>query len=165
MKPLRQIIVNTIATSIIVAAATSIQAQQIQTTGAPGSPGATTAIDGRYLPPPPQPFHGDIQPNAYDSKPYWPALVTPPKGAPNILLIMTDDVGFGAPSTFGGLIPTPALDRVAKMGLRYTRFAYHGALFTDARRAAHRSQPPLGRHWRRRGPGDRVPRLQQRYTT
>lgn len=46
----------------------------------------------------------------------------PPKGAPNILLIMTDDVGFAAPSTFGGVIPTPALDRVAAEGLRYTRF-------------------------------------------
>ena len=46
----------------------------------------------------------------------------PPKGAPNILLIMTDDVGFGAPSTFGGVIPTPTLDRIAANGLRYTNF-------------------------------------------
>jgi len=38
------------------------------------------------------------------------------------LLIITDDVGFGAPSTFGGVIPTPALDRIASMGLRYTQF-------------------------------------------
>ncbi len=105
-----------------------------QTTGTPGSPGATTTIDGRYLPPPPQQFHGDIQPNAYQSKPYWPELVTPPKGAPNILLIMTDNVGFSAPSTFGGLIPTPALDRVAKMGLRYTRF--HTTALCSPTRAA-----------------------------
>ena len=46
----------------------------------------------------------------------------PPKGAPNILLIITDDVGFAAPSTFGGVIPTPTLDRIASMGLRYTQF-------------------------------------------
>lgn len=46
----------------------------------------------------------------------------PPKGAPNILLIMTDDVGFAAPSTFGGVIPTPTLDRIAHDGLRYTNF-------------------------------------------
>ena len=46
----------------------------------------------------------------------------PPKGAPNVLLIMTDDSGFGVPSTFGGVIPTPALDRVAASGLRYTNF-------------------------------------------
>ncbi len=48
--------------------------------------------------------------------------MVPPKGAPNVLLIMTDDVGFGAPSTFGGVIPTPALDRIANNGLRYTNF-------------------------------------------
>ncbi len=52
--------------------------------------------------------------------------MTPPKGAPSVLLIMTDDVGFSAPSTFGGLIPTPALDRVAKMGLRFTRPSHFG---------------------------------------
>jgi hypothetical protein len=51
----------------------SITLAQIQTTRTPGSPGAATTIDGRYLPPPPQQFHGDIQPNAYQSKPYWPA--------------------------------------------------------------------------------------------
>ena len=83
----------------------SVLAQQI--TGTPGAPGTTTTIDGRYLPPPPQKFGGVIQPDAAESKPYWPMLVAPPKGAPNILLIMTDDVGFGAPSTFGGVIPTP----------------------------------------------------------
>jgi len=48
--------------------------------------------------------------------------VEPRQGAPNILLIMTDDSGFGVPSTFGGVIPTPALDRIAAMGLRYTNF-------------------------------------------
>lgn len=85
-----------------------------------GSPGATITIDGRYLPPPPPKFGGEIAPNALDSKPYWPPRVVPPKGAPNVLLIMTDDTGFGASSTFGGVIPTPALERVAKMGLRYT---------------------------------------------
>src|SRR4030095_4679783 len=93
-----------------------------QTTGVPGSPDATTTIDGRYLPPPPPPFHGEINPNALQSKPAWPARVVPPKGAPNILLILTDDVGFAAPSTFGGVIPTPTLDRIAANGLRYTNF-------------------------------------------
>jgi arylsulfatase len=46
----------------------------------------------------------------------------PPKGAPNILLIMIDDTGFGVSSTFGGVIPTPNLDRIAASGLRYTNF-------------------------------------------
>lgn len=95
---------------------------QIQTTGTPGSPDATTTIDGRYLPAPPQPFAGQINLNALQSKPAWPARVVPPKGAPNILLILTDDVGFGAPSTFGGVIPTPTLDRIASNGLRYPNF-------------------------------------------
>jgi arylsulfatase A-like enzyme len=93
-----------------------------QTTGTSGSPNATTTIDGRYLPPPPQPFQGEINLNAAQSKPAWPARVVPPKGAPNILLILTDDVGFSAPSTFGGVIPTPTLDRIAANGLRYTNF-------------------------------------------
>ncbi|MBI1816365.1 MAG: arylsulfatase [Deltaproteobacteria bacterium] len=104
------------------------------TTVAPGSPGATTTIDGRYLPNPPQSFGGEINPNAAESKPYWPAVVVPPKGAPNILLIMTDDVGFAAPSTFGGVIPTPALDRIASSGLRYT--AFHTTALCSPTRAA-----------------------------
>ena len=108
----------TLAYFLVLPAVVPVNAQRIN--GTPGSPSATTTIDGRYLPAPPQPFGGEINPNALQSKPYWPARVVPPKGAPNILLIMTDDVGFGAPSTFGGVIPTPAMDRIAKMGLRYT---------------------------------------------
>jgi arylsulfatase len=106
----------------------------IETTGVPGSPSATTTLDGRYLPNPPAKFGGEINLNAKDSKPYWPARVVPPKGAPNVLLIMTDDVGFGAASTFGGVIPTPAMDKVAKMGLRYTQF--HSTALSSPTRAA-----------------------------
>ena len=58
----------------------------------------------------------------------------PPKGAPNVLLIMTDDQGFGAPSTFGGVIPTPAMDRIAAQGLRYTNF--HSTALCSPTRAA-----------------------------
>ena len=101
---------------------TTLPADAQRITGTPGSPDATTTIDGRYLPPPDQPFQGEINLNALQSKPAWPARVVPPKGAPNILLILTDDVGFGAPSTFGGVIPTPSLDRIAANGLRYTNF-------------------------------------------
>src|SRR5215471_10238360 len=81
-----------------------------QVTGTPGLPSATTTINGEQLPPPPQKFGGKIERNAADSTPYWPSRVVPPKGAPNVLLIMTDDTGFGVTSTFGGVIPTPALD-------------------------------------------------------
>jgi Sulfatase len=91
-----------------------------QVTGAPGSPSATTTIEGNQLPPPPQPFHGKIERNAAQSSPYWPMRVVPPQGAPNILLIMTDDTGFGVTSTFGGVVPTPTLDRIAANGLRFT---------------------------------------------
>src|SRR6478609_4026678 len=113
-------------------AAAPAGAQQV--TGTPGAPDATTTIDGRYLPPPPQPFTGQIELNAAQSAPAWPARVVPPKGAPNILLIMTDDVGFAAPSTFGGVIPTPALDRIAGAGLRYTNF--HSTALCSPTRAA-----------------------------
>ncbi|HML13542.1 MAG TPA: arylsulfatase [Xanthobacteraceae bacterium] len=99
-------------------AASSVLAQQI--TGTPGSPSATTTIEGSQLPPPPQPFRGKIERNAAQSTPYWPERVVPPKGAPNVLLIMTDDTGFGVTSTFGGVVPTPTLDRIAANGLRYT---------------------------------------------
>ncbi len=95
-------------------------AQQIH--GVPGSPSATITIDGKQLPEPPQKFGGKIERTTKGSVPYWPARVEPPPGAPNVLLIMTDDSGFGVPSTFGGVIPTPALDRVAATGLRYTNF-------------------------------------------
>lgn len=91
-------------------------------TGTPGSPTATLTIPGDQLPPPPQPFGGSIELNATQSKPFWPMRVVPPRGAPNIVLIITDDVGFAAPSTFGGVIPTPTLDRIASDGLRYTNF-------------------------------------------
>jgi arylsulfatase len=103
-------------------------------TGVPGSPSATTTISGKQLPAPDPTFGGVIKGNASQSKPWWPPCIVPPKGAPNILLIMTDDVGFGAPSTFGGVIPTPALDRIAKAGLRYTQF--HSTALCSPTRAA-----------------------------
>jgi arylsulfatase A-like enzyme len=121
-------------TPTTVAPVTVIGAEARETTGTPGSPDATTTIDGRYIPPPPQRFQGEINLNASQSKPAWPATVVPPKGAPNILLIMTDDVGFAAPSTFGGVIPTPALDRIANAGLRYTNF--HSTSLCSPTRAA-----------------------------
>ncbi len=101
-------------------AAVPAMAQQI--TGVPGSPSATTTIKGDQIPAPPQKFGGKIERTTQGSKPYWPARIEPRKGAPNVLLIMTDDSGFGVPSTFGGVIPTPALDRIAANGLRYTNF-------------------------------------------
>ncbi len=108
------------------------KAQQI--TGELGSPSATTTIDGKQLPAPDPAWGGTIKNDALQSKAWWPPRIAPPKGAPNILLIMTDDVGFGAPSTFGGVIPTPALDEVAKSGLRFTNF--HSTALCSPTRAA-----------------------------
>ncbi len=99
-----------------------------------GSPGATTSIDGKQLPAPDPKFGGVIKKNAVDSKAWWAPRIVPPEKAPNVLLIMTDDVGFGAPSTFGGVIPTPALDRIGDAGLRYTCF--HSTSLCSPTRAA-----------------------------
>ena len=99
-----------------------------------GSAGATTTISGKQLPPPDPKFAGVIKGKASESKGWWAPRVVPPKRAPNVLLIMTDDAGFGAPGTFGGVVPTPALDRIAKNGLRYTNF--HSAALCSPTRAA-----------------------------
>ena len=79
---------------------------EIQTSGEPGSPAATTTISGKELPAPDPKFGGVIKEDALKSKAWWAPRIVPPKQAPNILLIMTDDSGFGVPSTFGGVIPT-----------------------------------------------------------
>ncbi len=107
-------------------------AQQVN--GVLGSPSATTTISGAQLPPPDPKFGGVIREKASESKQWWAPRVVPPKGAPNVLLIMTDDSGFGAPGTFGGVVPTPAMDRIAQAGLRYTNF--HSTSLCSPSRAA-----------------------------
>lgn len=105
-----------------------------QVTGTLGSSSATISISGSQLPPPDPKFGGVIQEGALQSKPWWAPRVVPPKGAPNVLLIITDDAGFGVPSTFGGVIPTPAMDRIAQQGLRYNR-VFSTALCSPTRAA------------------------------
>lgn len=95
---------------------------------------ATVAQAQDTLPRPPQPFNGKIGQTIKDSTPDFPKEVSAPQGAPNILLIMTDDVGFAASSPFGGPIPTPTYDRLAKNGLRYTQF-HTNALCSPTRAA------------------------------
>src|SRR5262245_10687814 len=68
------------------------------------------------LPKPQPPFQGKIGRTVNDSTPDFPKSVEAPAGAPNILLILTDDVGFGATSTFGGPIQTPNFQRIADSG-------------------------------------------------
>jgi len=105
-----------------------------QVTGTLGSPSATTTISGEQLPPPAPKFGGVIKDDALQSRPWWAPRVVPPKGAPNVLLIMTDDAGFGIPGTFGGVIPTPTMDRIAANGLRYNRI-FSTALCSPTRAA------------------------------
>jgi arylsulfatase len=127
-------------TTIILAAAIGVvgpvtpAAYAQQVTGALGSPSATTTISGSQLPAPDPKFGGEIKEGALQSKPWWAPRIVPPQGAPNVLLIITDDAGFGVPSTFGGVIPTPAMQRIANEGLRYNR-VFSTALCSPTRAA------------------------------
>ena len=80
------------------------------------------------------PFRGTINLRAKDSIPDFPQPVQAPKGAPNVLLVLLDDVGFGASSAFGGPCQTPVLESLAKRGLRYTQF--HTTALCSPTRAA-----------------------------
>jgi arylsulfatase A-like enzyme len=114
---------STILSLSLLLGAISVPAANAQTiNGTLGSPSATFTIDGKQIPVPPPKFGGVIKETLEGSKTWWPPRQVPPKGAPNVLLIMTDDQGYGVSGTFGGVVPTPALDRIAKAGLRYTQF-------------------------------------------
>ena len=86
------------------------------------------------LPKPEGTFNGKLERLVKDSKPDFPKGVEAPKGAPNVLLILTDDVGFGAASTFGGPIQTPTFQRLADNGLKYNM--YHTTALCSPTRAA-----------------------------
>ncbi len=120
------------ALSLTLIVSSSATAQQV--TGTLGSPSATTTIPGSQLPAPDPKFGGVIKDGALQSKPWWAPRIVPPKDAPNVLLIITDDAGFGVPSTFGGVIPTPTMDRIANEGLRYNRM-FSTALCSPTRAA------------------------------
>src|SRR5262245_39106335 len=81
-----------------------------------------TEWDRTVLPRPPQPFEGVMKRTLEGSVASFTQPVKPPTGAPNILLVMIDDAGFGNPSTFGGPVATPTFDKLATQGLRYNRF-------------------------------------------
>jgi len=81
-----------------------------------------------------QPYQGVIGRTLAESKEWWPEPTKAPKGAPNVVWILIDDVGYGASSAFGGLIKTPTLDSLANNGLRYTNF--HTCAISAPTRAA-----------------------------
>jgi arylsulfatase A-like enzyme len=97
----------------------------------------TPAIDNskRALPVQPAPYQGKLGLTTKESsKPMFPETPTPPKGAPNVLIVLLDDVGFGASDTFGGPVNTPTLDALARRGLRCTQF--HTTAMCSPTRAA-----------------------------
>src|SRR5450432_1649733 len=130
MSRLLALIVAALFAAVLSTAPTTAQV----VTGTLGQPSATTTIKGDQLPAPPPPFGGVIKESEKESTPWWPPRLVPPKGAPNMLLIMTDDQGYGVSGTFGGVIPTPSLDRIASAGLRYTQF--HSTALCSPTRAA-----------------------------
>lgn len=106
----------------------SVAAQEVVTR--PVAPGVTNV-----LPLPDFHFKGSVGRTIDESDPpEFPQPVRPPQGAPNIVFILIDDAGYGQFGTFGGQVPTPALDRVAADGLRYTRF--HTTALCSPTRAA-----------------------------
>src|SRR5437868_8276641 len=132
MKTNSYILLSAIVAITVIVVPPSAKAQEIN--GTPGAPSSTVTIDGKQIPAPPEQFGGVIKESALDSKPFWPSRIVPPQGAPNVLLIMTDDQGYGVSSTSGGVIPTPALHRAAKSGLRHTQF--HSTALCSPTRAA-----------------------------
>ncbi len=104
-------------------------------------------LDRTVLPIPEPVFRGQIGLTPADSMKDFPQQVEAPTGAPNVVIIMTDDVGFGASEVFGGPIPTPAFARIAKEGLRYNRF------HTTAQRSPTRAALLTGRNHHTAGTG------------
>ena len=94
--------------------------------------------------------------DAKDPNTKYPPIVPlrPPVGAPNVLIVLLDDVGFGASSAFGGPCYTPTAERLAANGLKYNRFHTTASMFALASGASHRAKPPLGRHGRDHRNGD-----------
>ena len=110
------------AHSVLVACSVALISCGPADKGAPASSVGADGIDRTSLPivPPPTPTITTL--DARDATAPPPFRVTAPKGAPNIVYILIDDMGFGAPSAFGGAIPMPMMDSLASEGLRYNQF-------------------------------------------
>ena len=91
-------------------------------------------IDRSVLPIAAPEFQGKIGKTFENSKQDYPQPIKAPKGAPNVVVILLDDFGFGHPSTFGGPIPTPSIDKLANEGLKFNRF--HTTAICSPTRAA-----------------------------
>jgi arylsulfatase len=118
-----------LAIAVLLGAASVVVAQQeAKVTSVPPEPSKSLPFEDFR-------FKGNVGRTIKDSDPpQFPSPARPPKGAPNIVFILIDDAGYGQFGTFGGQVPTPALDRVAADGLRYTRF--HTTALCSPTRAA-----------------------------
>ena len=81
----------------------------------------TPPVAGSQIPMPAPAFKGVIGETYKDSKSNFPQPVTPPEGAPNVLIVLIDDLGFGGTATYGGLVATPNIDKIARQGLIYNQ--------------------------------------------
>ena len=95
---------------------------------------ATDTVDRTVLPIPEAPFQGKIGTTVQESIADFPKPVEAPADAPNVLIVILDDVGFGHAGTFGGAVSTPTMDRLAEDGLRFTQF--HTTALCSPTRAA-----------------------------
>ena len=91
-----------------------------------------SAYGQEAVPKPEGAFAGIIGPTRLESTPAWAKQPEAKKGAPNVLLVLIDDAGFGASSTFGGLAQTTNLDKLATSGVRYNRF-HSAGIFSPTR--------------------------------
>ena len=107
-----------------------------------------------------QPFEGKIGRTYDDSEPWWPPLPAAPDGAPNVVVVLLDDVGYAQFGCYGSDIDTPCFDRLAAHGRRYANFHTTALCSPTAGVPAHRPQPPLERHGAGGRAGRRLPRLQ-----
>ena len=116
-------------------------------------------MDRTHLPSYPEKFDGSIGQTYADSTPGNISLTEPPAGAPNVVVIMLDDVGFGQTSPFGGPAQMPNLERLAAEGLTYNRF--HTTALCSPTRAPERTQPPQRSHGQHHGARHRIPRIRR----
>lgn len=127
-------LLNRVISTVLVSFAVGGLAEPVFAQSTSGVPNATRTINGLQLPPPPVQFGGEIGTLARDSTQWWTPRVVPPEDAPNVLLIITDDSGWGIPSTFGGIIPHPTMDALAADGLSFT--SIHSTALCSPTRAA-----------------------------
>ena len=119
-------------------------------TAAPVGCGGESAEPGAVLPFPSPPMGGSVGPTMQESVHQWrtePRHL--PEDAPNILIVMSDDAGFGQPSTFGGEIQTPTLSRLAEEGISYNAFPISTSTWTSVVLPPSRpsSGPRISRSW------------------